>query len=344
MTSSVATATTIRAPVNQTLAFVGYHLQAGVDHMFLYFDDPRDPSTPRLRDVSRVTCVSCSESHWKERGISPSAPVQTKQMSNATEAFHRAREAGYEWLVHLDSDELLHATIPLRQLAAHSPAQADALVFPTKEAVPQQLHYERPFRDIELFKYDPSHHLLQGNVLGSDLQHRARGLLARTWRYRRQFVERIGYAYPSVLDSFLLGHTNGKAATRTSVPIQKIGNHRPKMDGERQLRVYTLQRGAVLHFDCMGYDRWRQKWKRRVEGAAHFNTERFRPDRKRVRQMFETAAQAGEEALRTLYRRMYVLAPTQRILLRSLGLVERIALSDECVAWNFPDARRTDGP
>lgn len=68
---------------------------------------------------------------------------------------------------------------------------------------------------------------------------------------------------------------------------------------------------------------------RRVDGTAHFNTERFRPDRKRILQMFKTVTRDGEQASRRLYRRMCVLSPTQRILLRSLGLIERVSLQYE---------------
>jgi len=74
MAPSVATATTINAPVAQTRAFVGYHLRAGIDHMFLYFDDPRDPAISRLQTEDRVTCVRCDEEHWKSRGIAPRMP------------------------------------------------------------------------------------------------------------------------------------------------------------------------------------------------------------------------------------------------------------------------------
>lgn len=329
MVPSVATVTTINARVAQTRAFVGYHLRAGIDHMFLYFDDPRDESIPRLRSKERVTCVRCDEEHWKNRGVASDAPIQTKQMSNATEAFRHARRAEIEWLVHLDGDELLHAPGSLKGLFQASPAQADVLVFPTKEAAPQRLRYERPLRDITLFKYDPSRHLLRGTVFGSALERRARGLLARSWRYRTWIATKMGALHPAGLDSFLLGHTNGKAATRTSVPVQKIGNHRPHVDEDRRLGVYPLRRGAVLHFDCMGYEPWRRKWMRRVDGTSHLNTERFRADRKRILQMFQRAAQAGEKALGKLYRGLYMLSSKQRLLLRSLGLTERISLSRE---------------
>jgi hypothetical protein len=153
----------------------------------------------------------------------------------------------------------------------------------------------------------------------------------------------MGGLRPPGLDSFLLGHTSGKAATRTSVPVQKIGNHRPHVDEDRRLGVYPLRRGAVLHFDCMGYEPWRRKWRRRVNGTSHFNTERFRADRKRILEMFQRAAQAGEKALKRLYRRLYMLSSKQRLLLRSLGLIERISLSRKEFALLDHQTEESDG-
>jgi len=264
-------------------------------------------------------------------------------MSNATEALRHARRTEIEWPVHLDGDELLHAPGSHKGLFQASPAQADVLVFPTKEAAPQRLRYERPFWDITLFKYDPSRHLLRGTVFGGALERRMRGLLARSWRYRTRIATKMRVLHPASLDSFLLGHTNGKAATRTLVPVQKIGNHRSHVDEDRRLGVYPLRRGAVLHFYCRGYEPWRRKWMRRVDGTSHFNTERFRADRKRILQMFQRPARAGDKTLKRPYRRLYMLSSKQRLLLRSLGLVERISLSRKEFALLDHQTEESDG-
>jgi len=330
MQTSVATATTIKAPIGQTLNFVRYHLRSGIDHMFLYFDDPEDPSISRLQSEGRVTCIPCDEAHWESQGVAPDASVQARQMRNATRAFQRARAAGFEWLVHVDADELLYAKNALLELFTESPAEADILVFPTKEAVPQDVHYEHPFQEISLFKYDPSSHLIQGSIFKSNVQRRVRRVSSVTWQYRRRLLRKMGFDHPTLLQSFLLGHTNGKAATRTSVPASNIGNHRPQVDMKRPLRVYTLSRGAVLHFDCMGYDHWREKWKSRIEGVANFDTGRFREDRKRLLTMFRTAAQTkNEKQLQNLYTQLYFIPLHERAVMGVLGMIEKIHLSKD---------------
>ena len=330
MRNSAATATTVKAPIDQTLSFVSYHLRSGVDHMFLYFDDPQDPSISRLQSEGRVTCIPCDSAHWEREGVAPDATVQTRQMSNASGAFQRAQAAGFEWLVHVDADELLYAENSLAELFAESPAGADVLVFPTKEAVPQDFHYVHPFQEISLFKYDPSSHLIQGSIFKSNIQRRVRRLSSVTWQYRRRLLRKMGFDHPTLLQSFLLGHTNGKAATRTSVPASNIGNHRPQVDMERPLRVYMLTQGAVLHFDCMGYDHWREKWKSRIEGVANFDTGRFREDRKRLLTMFRTVAQTkNEEKLQNLYAQLYFIPLHKRAVMNVFGMIEKIHLSKD---------------
>jgi len=329
MDDSVATVTTIKAPLWQTLAFVQYHLHIGIDHMFLYFDDPQDVSIPTLRTIESVTCIPCNKAHWRGHNEGKDSPVQSKQMANATDAFERARELGLEWLVHLDGDELLHADASLSELFAQSPPEAEVLLFPTKEALPQQLAYGQPFQEISLFKFDPVGHLLQGDVCTGFLEEKRRGLADRIYRYKKQLVNRMGYNHPDLVDSFLLGHTNGKAATRTTSPVTKIGNHRPIARSSHTLSSYAIRRGAVLHFDCMGYEPWCKKWSNRLDGSSHFNMERLRPDRKRILEMFSRAQRSGRsEDLRALYKRMYVLSPLETMVLRSLGFIERIRLSE----------------
>lgn len=333
MDNSVATVTTIKAPVWQTRAFMRYHLRIGIDHMFLYFDDPQDPSIPMARTTESVTCVPCDQARWSGHHMGEESPVQAKQRANATDAFECARESGFEWLVHIDGDELLHPGGSLSDLFMRSPSGADVLVFPTKEALPQRLAYDHPFRDISFFKYDPVGHILRGDLRSSYFDRKWRGLTARVWRHKKRFLKRMGYNHPGALDSFLLGHTNGKAATRTSSPVERIGNHRPRARSGHALSTYALQRGAVLHFDCMGYEPWRRKWASRLDGSAHFNTDRFRPDRRTMLDMFRSARQTGrEEDLRALYERMYVLSASEQMVLRSLGFVERIRLPETLFA------------
>ncbi len=63
--NSICLFTTIRATLADTLAFVYYHLNIGVDHHYLFFDDPDDPSINVLAREKRVTCIRCDADHWR---------------------------------------------------------------------------------------------------------------------------------------------------------------------------------------------------------------------------------------------------------------------------------------
>jgi hypothetical protein len=61
MPAKICSATTLKSSVEQTLNFVHYHLSLGIDHLFLFFDDPYDKSIELLKDYSNVTCINGSD-------------------------------------------------------------------------------------------------------------------------------------------------------------------------------------------------------------------------------------------------------------------------------------------
>lgn len=327
MSSDIATVTTLKAPLAQTLEFVAYHLHRGVDHMYLFFDDPRDPAFDQLRGEKQLTCVPCDRAHWEALGVPAEAAVQARQQANATAAFNMVSAVNVEWLVHIDVDELLHARGSLSRVFASAPPAADVILFPVKEALPQDWTYERPLREIDLFKYDPVQPWQVNSVERSPLRaswHR----LQSHWLYRRRrMARRLACLHPSLLAGYYLGYPFGKAATRTSAPVDAVGNHLPALETGRPLRIHARHGGTVLHFDCMGYAHWKTKWSRRINDPSLFDLDRLRDDRKRILDLFRDATERGEAALRDLYARLYHLPLRERLVLRGLGLVQRIKLN-----------------
>lgn len=326
MSSDIATVTTLKTSLAQTLEYVEYHLRRGIGHMYLYFDDPDDPALSLLQGDERLTCVACSRGHWDALGVCPTAPVQVKQHANATAAFAQAAEADASWLVHIDADELLYAKSDLIQVFESAPSTADVILFPVKEALPQRWIYERPLREISFFKYDPTQPWRADSIERSTLQAVWHRLRSHGLYRRRQVAQRMACMHPSLVAGFYLGHTFGKAATRTTLAVESIGNHLPKPESERSLRIHACHKGTVLHFDCMGYAHWKQKWMRRVTDASLFDLDRFRDDRRRIWNLFCDAAESGEPALRELYAALHHLSVKERLVLQGLGFIQRIRL------------------
>ncbi len=110
--NSICLFTTIRATLADTLAFVYYHLNIGVDHHYLFFDDPDDPSINVLSREKRVTCIRCDADHWRIHAGSfreSDRSTVNKQKINSEVASKMAREQAYTWIGQIDADELIYA-------------------------------------------------------------------------------------------------------------------------------------------------------------------------------------------------------------------------------------------
>jgi hypothetical protein len=322
-----ATVTTLKAPVQETLAFVAYHLRSGVDHMYLFFDDPEDEAIPSLQGKKRVTCVRCNAAHWKRLGVEDGASLQERQHANATYAFCQARRADMDWIAHIDSDELLYSSGSLRALFSAVSPQTDVLLFPVMEAVPQRLQYRCPFQEISLFK-----HFLNMQVDEAAFTMRRYDRLrywanAQIWRRKKQVATMLGCTHSQIIGDYLLGHMVGKSATRTTAKVRRMGNHLPVTGGEK-LRLSVAVEGAVLHYDCQGYEPWKAKWNRRVTGHADFDTSRFAFHRKRQLRQFGVAYNEDcEKALVDLYKKWYFVPAYERTIMQGLNLMRRVDLS-----------------
>ena len=130
---SLCIVTTLQAPLHETLMFVNYHLNIGVDHLYLFFDDPTDAAADALVQRRRVTCVRCDLEYWNGSNSPTHRSINERQRVNAHAGLDLARRAGFDWIVHMDSDELLHSEKRLDERLAEVPREVHALKFPTME-------------------------------------------------------------------------------------------------------------------------------------------------------------------------------------------------------------------
>ena len=113
ITPSIATATTLRAPIGETLNFVHYYLNLGVDKIYLFFDDPSDPAVDFVDIFPHVTSVRCDIDHWN--GKDPrQMPIEERQHFNGLIALEMARKEGCQWLIHVDFDEFIYLKKPIK--------------------------------------------------------------------------------------------------------------------------------------------------------------------------------------------------------------------------------------
>lgn len=142
--NSICIAVTLRAPLGQIKSFVNYHLNIGVDHIFLFFDSPNDKTIRFFKKNKRVSCFS-----GRGNGI---VAIEDRQRKNANDALKIAREMNLEWIAHLDIDELILTRLKLKDLLGKVSAKVDYVRLATLESVPEKMSYKDPFKEITLFK------------------------------------------------------------------------------------------------------------------------------------------------------------------------------------------------
>ena len=313
--NDVATVTTLRAPYEVTLAFVAYHLNIGVDHLYLFFDDPADPAMPFFDADSRVTCFRCDGKYWdtvkkyvqRDSSVRPWQPgdgeltIIERQISNANLALTLARTADFEWLAHIDSDELLHAPEGLARALAATCPDVSVVRFQIREAIPSDLEFDHAFADISLFKVPSS-------------------------RAKRALVRRLGC--PIIYrGEYFRGHQESKCAVRCSADIHSMEIHMPIFKSTSSARRVDAELIALLHYDCMGFESWKKKWHQRTLIPCDWMRSNRAAQLEDFRAAWRELDQGnGERALRRLYRRMNVPSRWQTLLLGFLRMIEKIPL------------------
>jgi hypothetical protein len=228
---------TVREPGPAIATWVRHHLAVGFDRLYLFFDDPTDPSMAHVPDDERVEVVPCDEAlracwlAWPELAGFVGTDVMARQLLNAEVALQLARAAGLAWLAHLDADELLDDCEDIGVFLAGAAASgAEQVVFQNLEAVPEVLDPVDVFRDVTLFKRNPT--ALPGGRLDE-----AQAQLAR----RAGFPERV-----------FLYYRNGKAAVRLLPGILPSGCHLFRRR-EGHLETRTVATPRVLHYANAGF-------------------------------------------------------------------------------------------
>ncbi|MDX1409757.1 MAG: glycosyltransferase family 2 protein, partial [Saprospiraceae bacterium] len=193
----IALVTTTNAPARALQDFVNYHLNLGIAHLYLYYDNPSTAEEGQWPPEC-VTTNWCTPAYWTDRGMNRPELVAERQTCNATHALSLARHHGYPWIAHIDTDELLYAQVPLDEVLRGLPSSVDRVICALHEALPGKDEYHRPFLEINTFRRKPA---------------------SRQTKWLRMLPLRramMGGAY-------LKGHHNSKSLVRTSASVERLG-------------------------------------------------------------------------------------------------------------------------
>lgn len=305
----------------QTKEFINYHLNLGASYLVLSFDNPEDPAIAEYEFDSRVICVPCTPSHWKNLiGRQPEALAE--KLSACKRFGHQELlRRGVEWTLMIDADELLFAPTDLCLILQAIPAYVDLIkVRPLESVQHQGMKKEISFASRYFKPLHRSPTIL--TQIGAMLIYAG-----------VRDVVRFGYFPHANCWAFgFFGHIEGRCFVRCTTEVAEYRSHTVMLKtsrsayGRRRIKLNNL---SILHFDCVSYDSWYLKWKRR--GAGWKKARSVKIGNKRIHQevRLRSAIERGDKEFRRLFRKWQWWSPLQVSLGLRMGLLKEITIPDK---------------
>lgn len=236
-------ACTLKATAEQTCAFVAHHLSLGATEIWLFFDDPADPTADRIARIPKVRVVRCDDAHWRRIGERPDRH-QNRQSRNMKFAYRRTK---LPWLGHIDVDEYLLPVRPVGEVLAAVPADHLELRMAPWEAL-----HDRGLPD-DIFTARAFRAALRG-------------------RDKATLRELAFGSHAAAMAEGVLSHAVGKCFFRTAVEGLSPRLHGAFMNGERLRGRPQNADIALLHFHAEDPARWFDRLDFRLSrGAYQYN-------------------------------------------------------------------------
>ncbi|XP_043693645.1 glycosyltransferase-like At2g41451 [Telopea speciosissima] len=235
--------TSTSAGLEQILPWIFYHKVLGVSTFFLFVEGKAASpivsnvleSIPGVKVIYRTRELEEQQARsriWNETWLSSffykpcNYELFVKQSLNMEMAIVMARDAGMDWIIHLDTDELIHPAgaqeYSLRQLLLDVPGNADMVIFPNYESSVERDDIKEPFSEVSMFKKNYDH--LTKDVYFGMYKESTRGN-----------------------PNYFLTYGNGKAAARIQDHLRPNGAHRwhNYMKTPNEIK---MEEAAVLHY------------------------------------------------------------------------------------------------
>lgn len=143
-----------------------------------------------------------------------------------TVSIEMARADGIDWLLHIDTDELLYpggtSSFSLQELLGNVPQNVDIVIFPNYEALPEHANVEDPFTEVSLFKRNYAH--VESSAFFESYATVSRGN-----------------------PNYFITYGNGKSAARVVDGLRSNGAHRWNNYNRFPIE-WQSEQGAVLHY------------------------------------------------------------------------------------------------
>ncbi|KAL4587466.1 hypothetical protein LXL04_000337 [Taraxacum kok-saghyz] len=240
------------AGLEQILPWIFYHKVIGVTNFFLFVEGKSASpgvskvleSIPNVKLIHRTKELEEEQAKsriWNETWLSSffykpcNYELFVKQALNMEMAISMAREADMDWILHLDTDELIHPAgtreYSIRQLLSGLPENIDTVIFPNYESSVERDDIKEPFAEVSMFKKNFDH-LMKETYFGN---------------YKESTRGNPNY---------FLTYGNGKSAARIQPHLRPNGAHRwhnymktPVYDTiSIPIKEVKFDEAAVLHY------------------------------------------------------------------------------------------------
>ncbi|MED6146950.1 Glycosyltransferase-like KOBITO 1 [Stylosanthes scabra] len=235
--------TSTSAGLEQTLPWIFYHKVIGVSSFLLFVEGKAaSPNVSRvLETIPGVKVIyrtreleeqQAKSRIWNETWLASffykpcNYELFVKQSLNMEMAIVMARESGMDWIIHLDTDELVYPAgtreYSLRQLLSDVPGNVDMVIFPNYESSVERDDIKEPFSEVSMFKKNYDH--LPKDVYFGNYKDATRGN-----------------------PNYFLTYGNGKSAARVQDHLRPNGAHRwhNYMKTPNEIK---LEEAAILHY------------------------------------------------------------------------------------------------
>ncbi|CAF2299077.1 unnamed protein product [Brassica rapa] len=235
--------TSTSAGLEQTLPWIFYHKVIGVSTFYLFVEGTAaSPNVSRvLETIPGVNVIyrtreleeeQAKSRIWNETWLHKffykpcNYELFVKQNLNMEMAITMARDDGIDWILHLDTDELVHPSgaseYSLRSLFREVPADVDAVIFVNYESSVERDDIKEPFTEVSMFKKNYEH--VPRDVYFENFKEATHGN-----------------------KNYFLTYGNGKSAARIQDHLRPNGAHRWYNYKKIPNFIY-LDEAAVLHY------------------------------------------------------------------------------------------------
>lgn len=290
MSDTWGVSATIKAPVEEVLNFVAYHLDAGAAHIFVYLDDNNQEARNILWGMDRVTTKLCDDAWWDKQGGRPEGH-RTRQTLNARHAYRRMKRFA-QWYAHIDVDEFIWSQggVPIGDLLARQDPDTQSL----------------RMRPVEMLQGD-------GTAFKESI----------SWDKGagRNVARRVYPAFGEFLRGGFMGHTAGKVVVRTGLPGVRVKIHNIFFQGDVNPNQAKDPDLFLCHAHAANWDQFRALLEYRMEHGS-YRKELPAFDGVSRYELFKTLLdEMGDDGLRGLYEEVCQDSPRLRQALDAEGLL-----------------------